>query len=309
MRAFRFRILVAAAVSTASLLVISSLGRRPTTAPHRARLVSVGPLTLRVVRAGSGPTVVLIHGYGESLISWRPVFDQLSRDADVIAFDLPGFGVSSKPVGGYTADSLASVVLGLLDELRVRRAVLVGHSLGGAVATAVAIHDPDRVAGLVLVAPALATPTLLGVAGESGARAAQWRTLVASRYEALRTRFGGIHDAAWLTEDPAQAAYEASGDSAYLRSLASVLAEFDFAFLTPQAAAGLKAPTLVIWGANDPLVPLGSAQSLVDAIPGSSLEILARTWHRPHLERPKDVGRLLAGFLRHLRPGEPVPTP
>jgi len=258
-----------------------------------------------VVRGGRGPTVVLIHGYGESLISWRPVFDELSRHADVVALDLPGFGVSSKPAGGYTADSLASVVFGLLDRLGVRSAVFVGHSLGGAVATAAAIRDPARVSGLVLVAPALATPSLLGSGGERGAQAAEWRTLVASRYEALRTRFGGIHDPAWLAEDSVQAAYDAYGDSAYLRALASALAEFDFSFLTPQNAAALRPPTLVIWGANDPLVPLGAARGLVEAIPGAHLEVLARTWHRPHVERPREVGRLIAGFLRGLEPGEP----
>lgn len=304
MRALPFRVAIAAALSAASLLIISSVGRRPTPPAHRARLISIGPLTLRVVRAGQGPAVVLVHGYGESLISWRPVFDELSLDADVIALDLPGFGVSSKPASGYTADSLASVVLALLDELGVGRAVIVGHSLGGAVATAAAIRDPGRVTGLVLVAPALATPMLLGTAVQAGAQAARWRTLVASRYEALRSKFGGIHDPAWLAEDPGSAAYDPSGDSAYRRALASALAEFDFAFLTPQSAAGLRLPTLVLWGANDPLVPLGSARALVAAIPGARLEVLARTWHRPHVERPQEVGRLLTEFLRELQRGE-----
>ena len=104
------------------------------------------------------------------------MFDELARHADVIALDLPGFGLSSKPEHGYNADSMALSVLRLLDQFGLERAVFVGHSLRGAVAAAVAVQSPERVLGLILVV---------------------------AYYRGLRSRFAGIHDPDWLAESAA----------------------------------------------------------------------------------------------------------
>jgi len=262
-----------------ALLALSSTDGRESTPSLRARTVSIGDLRLRYVRAGAGTPVVLLHGYGESILSWQGVFDRLAREADVIALDLPGFGLSSKPPSGYTADSMATVVAAFLSRLDVRRAVLVGHSLGGVVATAMALRDPSRV---------------LGLASRTGASV---RRVIAA-YELLRSRFSGVHDGNWMAEDSEAAAYQPSSDPAYAIALTAVLREFDFAFLTPEGARRLTMPVKLIWGALDPVIPVQTGYGLAERLPDATLVVLPRTWHRPQTERPTEVAHILTAFVR-----------
>lgn len=291
------RVIAATLLSGAALLASSATDQRHPAPAHRARFVSLGNLRVRLVRAGRGTPVVLIHGYGESLMSWRALFDELSRHADVTAVDLPGFGLSGKPEHGYSADSMALSVLRLLDQLGLARAVFVGHSLGGAVAAAVAVQAPERVLGLVLVAPALVTPPVLAGSLDSAGELQRVRALIVAYYQSLRSRFAGIHDPGWLAESAAAATYEPARDPAYFRALVAALAQFDFEFLTRERAARLTMPTLLVWGAQDPVVPAANAQGLLSMLPRARLEIVPRSWHRPHLERPRDVVGLIEGFL------------
>ena len=292
----------------AALFALSSTDGREANALLRASTASVGALHLRYVRAGAGTPVVLLHGYGESLLSWQAVFDRLTRDADVIAVDLPGFGLSSKPASGYTADSMATVMFAFLDGLGLRRVALVGHSLGGVVATAMAVHDPSRVLALALIDPALVTPWAIAETSGSS-RAGTSVRLVIAQYERLRGRFGGAHDGNWMTEDSAAMDYQPSGDTAYATSLAAVLREFDFAFLTPKGARRLTMPVKLIWGALDPVIPVETGRVLAERLPNATLVVLPRTWHRPQTERPTEVARILSGYLKEVGRNVPVLAP
>ena len=291
------RVAGAALLCGTALLALSSTDGRKSTPSLRARTASVGDLRLRFVRAGAGTPVVLLHGYGESILSWQGVFDRLARDAEVIALDLPGFGLSSKPASGYTADSMATVVSEFLDRLDLRRVVLVGHSLGGVVATAMAVRDPSRVLGLALVDPALIAPWALAETSDSSLTGASWRRVVA-QYELVRGRFSSVHDGNWMAEDSEAAAYQPSGDPAYAIALTAVLREFDFAFLTPEGARRLTMPVKLIWGALDPVIPVQTGYALAERLPAATLVVLPRTWHRPQTERPTEVAHILTAFVR-----------
>lgn len=210
------------------------------------------------------------------------MFDELARHADVIALDLPGFGLSSKPEHGYSADSMALSVLRLLDQFGLERAVFVGHSLGGAVAAAVAVQSPERVLGLVLVV---------------------------AYYQRLRSRFAGIHDPDWLAESAAAATYEPAQYPAYFRALVAVPAQFDFQHLNQERAARLSMPTLLVWGAQDPLVPAAFyAQGLLAMLPRARLVIVPRSWHRPHVERLLEVVGFIEEFLDEIGAANPRPA-
>src|SRR3990172_7453577 len=153
LRFIRFVAARGAPVSAAALFTTSDRSRP---APSlRAFRIDAGGLALRAVRSGRGPHALFLHGYGESLVAWRGVLDAVARHADAIAVGLPGFGLWAKPPSGYATDSLAAVVLRTLDALGITDVVVVGHSLGGAVAVAAADAAPQRVRGLVLVAPAV----------------------------------------------------------------------------------------------------------------------------------------------------------
>lgn len=292
----------AAGVIAALALFVASSARRSRDATHQlhqARWVQAGGFRLRAVRAGEGRTVVLLHGFGESLMSWRGVLDRLATHADVIALDMPGFGLSTKATSGYSPDSLAATVLRALDTLGVQRAVIVGHSLGGAVAAAIARLAPARVEGLVLVdAAVLATPVVLPESPPDTNMPAPGLIAGIAEYEALRLRFTPVHDGSWMLEpDSASAAYSPAGDSLYTVGLQAVLREFDFASLNGGRAGQIAQRTLVIWGALDPLFSVSLGETLSARIPNAQLSVISRSWHRPHVERPERVAELIVQFL------------
>ena len=292
------RVAIIVATLAIALTLLTSGPVRPPHPSHAAGRLRVDGLELRSVRTGRGPAVLLLHGYGESLIAWRGVFDRLSRNADVLAIDLPGFGLSSKPAHGYSTEAMARLVIGALDAASIDSVVLVGHSMGGAIAAAVALQAPQRVRGLVLIDPAGVAPPL----GLTTARDTAGSVIRASvaEYEAQRTRFTSAHDPAWLAEDPAAAAYLPAADSAYRTALTSVLQEFDFAFLSQTRLRALGVPTLVIWGEYDPVLPVSHGRVLAASIRQATLTIIARSWHRPHVERPAETAAAIAAFLaRH----------
>jgi len=113
--------------------------------------------------AGQGqPALVLLHGLGASVFSWREVMVPLSHLGTVIAFDRPGFGLTSRPMPGdwqeenpYAAESQARLTVDLLDGLGIQKAILIGHSAGGSIAVLTALRFPQRVEALVLVSPAI----------------------------------------------------------------------------------------------------------------------------------------------------------
>jgi pimeloyl-ACP methyl ester carboxylesterase len=296
--AARVGLAVLAAATVVALATSTRVRRAPA---HRAGYVRTGSLALRYVRAGSGPTVVLVHGFGESLMAWRAVFDQLAGHADVIALDLPGFGLSSKPPSGYATDSLAADLLGALTALGVRPAVLVGHSMGGAVVFAAALRDPGQVRALVLVDPALVgTPAPVSEARRSdSARRGAAAPLIAE-YEALRSRFTAPHDPDWLAETDSARAYAPADDPAYRSAVAAVLREFDFAYLTDERAAAWSRPTLVLWGEFDQIFPLEEGRRLAGRLKGARFEVVPRSWHRPHVERPTQTAAAIERFVSAL---------
>ena len=283
---------LAAAVAVAGLTMAVATSTRSRRAPrHQARWVQAGPLELRYVRAGRGPVVVLVHGFGESLLAWRGVFDQLAAANDVIALDLPGFGLSSKPKDGYATPYLAHDLLAALHALGVARAVLVGHSLGGAVVAAAAVSDTALARAVVLIDPALTASH--GPIAEGPA---------VTEYEALRTRVTSPHDPDWLKEPDSALAYLPADDSAYRVALAAVLQQFDFGWLNPARAAALRMPILVLWGQYDPLFPLAQGRALARSLPNARFEVIARSWHRPHEERPDETAAAITRFLASTTP-------
>jgi pimeloyl-ACP methyl ester carboxylesterase len=301
--------LAAAAVVVLAVVALSTEPAPRHVEPVRAaRRVDAGEVTLRVVRGGRGTAVVMLHGYGESLMSWRGVFDRVAAVADAIALDLPGFGLSDKPATGYHNDRMAAAVLGVMDSLGVPDAVLVGHSMGGAVALRVALRAPQRVRGLVLLAPAVsASGWNLPIPSDS-ARTSDWLRRAVAGYETMRPRFTGPHDPSWLAETDSALAYTPAADPAYGAALRAVLREFDFDYLTPTQAARLRMPTLLIWGEFDHTVPLAVGRALAATMPSARLEVLRRRLHRPHVEHPVDVANLIVAFLRSpLAPGGTTP--
>ncbi|MGH2677004.1 MAG: alpha/beta fold hydrolase, partial [Actinomycetota bacterium] len=131
-------------------------GRRRSHQDLEHRPILVGRHLLSSFVFGQGPPVLLLHGLAATKLSYLPLLPALARDHTVIVPDLPGHGESTKPRADYTPSYFARVVQGLLDELAVDCAAVLGNSMGGRVALEVAADLPDRVASLILLDPAAA---------------------------------------------------------------------------------------------------------------------------------------------------------
>src|SRR5882757_3646368 len=228
-----------------------------------------------------GDPVVLVHGFGGDKNSWLFVQQPLSESHTVHALDLPGHGQSGKDVGDGSLDTLASTVLGFLDEVGAGRAHLVGHSLGGAVVAAVAARAPDRVASLTLLAPA-------GFGQDADAEYLRGFAAASSRRE-LKPLLGRLFaDESQVTRqlvDDLLKYKRLDGVAEALRVLLGTLLDGDRqAIDTPALLAGVLAPVIVVWGAADRILPVpeGAKLSRVEA------------GHMLHMEAAGDV-------LRHIQ--------
>lgn len=273
-------------------LVLTDRPRQPRP-PHRAELLQAGDVRVRTLRAGSGDTtIVLLHGYGEHLLTWRGLLDPLARHYRVVAFDLPGFGGSEKPDHPYTLPVMAAEVIDFLERWTRQPVVLVGHSMGGAVATRIALDRPDLVAGLVLIAPAGLRIGLGPVTHD----ATPARATVIGIWEAARAFVTPLHDPEWLADPPEIAAYDPTTDPAFRRSTGRALLEFDFEGIGDGFRA-IRQPTLLVWGRGDPVIPFEVGEAISRLLPCRQWAPLERTLHRPQAERPDTVTSLILAFL------------
>ena len=263
---------------------------------HRAEWLAAGGGELRVVRAGAGDTTLLfLHGYSESLLSFRGPFDRLADHYKVIAIDIPGFGLSDKPAGPYDLATQTARLTDFLDRWTTGPVVVVGHSMGGELATSLALRRPQRIVALALISPAgyglskrldSLAPGTIGVIGWAGALAT--------------TGILPVHDPEWLAEPADRIGYAPAADPAYRHALEATLRQFDFAGLR-DSFARVRQPTLLIWGRLDPTIPFALGESIAVKLPCRRFVPLEATLHRPQQTDPDTVSALLLDFLRDPR--------
>jgi pimeloyl-ACP methyl ester carboxylesterase len=252
-----------------------------------------------MIDTGNGTPVVFIHGFGASMYGWRYQLPLLvTAGYRVVVFDNRGFGFSDKPAHGYTNAAYAHLVVSLLDSLGIASAVLVGHSMGGAIASEVALTYPDRVRGMVLIDAAG-----YGVRWPGVLKLARWPQVgaVVTRFRArwitariLRSTFA---DPSKVTEADVDQYYAPVPDPAYGRALRGVLREFRFDSLGGRLGR-VQAPTLILWGDADRWIPLRDGTRFAHELPRSEFAVLRHTGHDAAEESPDQVNPLLLGYLK-----------
>ena len=262
-------------------------------ADEYARVVSGVPSSGR--SPDHAPTVVCIHGWGASAYGYRHVLGPLAA-AGVAAHaaDLRGHGWSDKPLehARYSPAAFTSWTLGLLDALGLDRVVLVGHSLGGAIALHTALAAPDRVAALVLLAP-LGLGTVVRIDQFrllTPDRADAWLPrLAAPRFVtafALRTAYGRIGRPSARDIDEYWAA---TADPAFARAVRLVMHADPWAAFTPEVLARVPQPVEVVVGTRDNLLRVDSVRRLTGAFPCGTLDVVTDAGHVLADEVPERV--------------------
>jgi pimeloyl-ACP methyl ester carboxylesterase len=273
--------------------------RYPAGSQFRAQYRTVDSSRLRLIDSGTGTPVVFIHGLGASMYSWRHTLPPVvAAGYRVVAFDNRGFGFSDRPAHGYDNAAYTRLVIALLDSLGITGAVLVGHSMGAAVAADVALAYPERVRGLVLIDAAgygMRWPGVLKVARWPfvGAVATTFR----GRWFTERILRSTYADPRKVTEADVDQYYAPVPERGYGRALRGVLREFRFDTLVGRLG-GLQTPTLVLWGDADLWTPLRDGSRLASELPRGAFVVLRRTGHSAVEESPDEVNRLLIDFLK-----------
>jgi pimeloyl-ACP methyl ester carboxylesterase len=286
-----------------------------------SRVVDLGAPIHYADFGGSGPGMVLVHGLGGSHANWLAVGDRLAERARVVAPDLAGFG-RTRPARRSSASVSANRELlnRFIDTVIGGPAILVGNSMGGLIALLEAAVEPARVAGLVLVAPAQPSPrgtridpgvrllfTLYAIPGLStwflrrrlarlGAAGQVAEVLQLCCVDASRIPPDVV--AAHVTLAEERLATMPWATDSFLVAARSILAELGarrrrFADLV----AKVRAPTLLVQGRRDRLVPLGASQALAQMRPDWTFIVLDDVGHVPQLEAAERFGDVVTGWL------------
>jgi pimeloyl-ACP methyl ester carboxylesterase len=277
--------------------------RAPWQAPLPEGIIrDVAGARIHYIDEGSGPAIVLIHGFAGSTFSWRHVIPLLATTHRVVALDLPGFGFSDRdPALDYSQRAQAERVVGLMDLLGIQRATLIGHSMGGAIAERAAAAHPGRVQRLVLVASVNAgepqDPRRRGMAaGPMFALAGAVQRSPTAMYALGRRALARmVHDRAFATEEVMRGYIDPlllPGTVAAVRKMA--VANRD---TPPVDLSAITAPTLVLSGAGDRAIPPERGEALAAAIPGARHVTIPGAGHLAAEERPGAFLEEVRAFL------------
>jgi pimeloyl-ACP methyl ester carboxylesterase len=248
----------------------------------------------------TGQPVVLIHGYTDNARDWAPMVPFLSKHFRLILVDIRGHGQSGKPECCYSRLDFAFDIKLLLDSLDVRKADIVGHSLGSIIAQTFAEYWPEHTASVVLISSTGGTPPGKDKKPPQFDFAAEIRKLK----EPIDPD-SPFMIAWWDSPTPVDPDFirrqrkDAAGIpiSVWLAVLDQALTDNVFASLQ-STLPRLKAPTLLIWGSQDPIMEEDARQSLRDALPRAKVKIFDGLGHNPFWEEPRAVADVVNAFLK-----------
>lgn len=283
--------------------------------PEYSWFTRVNGVRIHYQEAGdeTAPPIILIHGFISSNLIWSHVLRPLAQAGfRAVAPDLPGYGYSDKPADAqYTIDEQARNVVGLMDRLRMEKAVIVGASYGGAIAATVALDYPERVSKLVLVGAVtnddakkkfllrvsampligdIATPLFLG---------SRW--ILRKRMEDMYRRMGRP-----VNDKMVASRHHLLATSSTHRAMIRTARRWNANRIERQASL-IRQPTMLVWGDQDDHIPLKNAFWLRDVIPNSKLIVFRDCGHLPPAERPEKFVEVLVNFVRTDGPSKRAP--
>jgi 2-hydroxy-6-oxonona-2,4-dienedioate hydrolase len=268
---------------------------------HQLRHVDVHGVRTRVLQAGAGPDLILLHGTGGHLEAYARDIAGLAEDFRVTAYDMVGHGWSDLPDRHYTIDVLSDHLIGLMDELGIDRPHLSGESLGGWVAAWTAAHHPNRVGRLVLNTPGNIAnkPEVMVRLRESTMAAVQDPSdaTVRRRVEFL------FHHTSMVTDELVNLRRAVYSRPGFVQAITNTLVlqdpviRADFSW-DPSWVGQVVSPTLLLWTDHDPTGSLEEAALLLDWLPDGRLHVIYDAGHWPQWEKVDEYLSAHRAFLR-----------
>jgi pimeloyl-ACP methyl ester carboxylesterase len=262
-------------------------------------LIETDVATANVKVEGNGPAIVMIHGFSAGIDWWDKIAPDLARDHRVVCLDLIGHGGTVAPHSGYTIERQAALVGAVLDKLGIAKSTVIGHSMGGEVATALTEARPALVERLILIdSPAtadaeftLATQAYLTpILGEAMSRVLSDKDIRVGLAQGFAPSYPMADSfVADLRQLPFTAFKSAHEESIAFRTAKPT-------YLRLAAIKPAPPPLLAITGLLDAIVPPASAK-LYEQVPGSHLEVVEGSGHSPIVEKPEKTLELIRAFL------------
>ena len=274
-------------VLIAITLFIGAVGKAQT-----SKEVLVFGQKIQYVEAGTGPTVILLHGLGGSSVAWSFNIGPLAEKFHVVVPDQIGFGKSDKPLVNYRIRTYVDFLDQFCKQLKIERATLVGNSMGGWIAAMFTASFPDRVEKLVLVDAAGYTPP----------KDFDMRTLFGlnpTTREGMKILVSKVfYNKAFQSDaaiDQAITVRLAAGDGYTIKTITeSIIRGEDF---LDDVVKTIKRPTLIVWGRQDGLVALADGERFNKDIAGSKMVVIEQCGHVPNAEKPGEFNAALLKFL------------
>jgi 3-oxoadipate enol-lactonase len=263
-------------------------------------IAKVGDINLYYEIHGKGEPLVLIMGYGFRGGHWFAIQDKLATKHRVIVFDNRGTGQSDKPAIPYTAKMMAADVLGLMDVLGIGSTSIFGVSMGGMIAQEFALNHPERLSNLILGCTSCGGSKAVPVTAETVAFLFDPERSKLSEEDKARGTIPWLWNKEFVENNPAAIERFIATSSQYptppqtLVSQGNVIMTLD----TYDRLAEIKAPTLVIAGSRDRLIPCENSELLASRIPGAELEIIDNAGHGFITDSTGKAAKAVLDFLR-----------
>ena len=272
----------------------------------RENYYDVGGIRTRVLEAGTGHPLILLHGTGGHAETYLRNIGPLSQHFRVLAMDMVGHGYTDRPAGDYTMDTFADHVRGLIDTIGADQAFISGESLGGGVACWTALKYPDRVRALSLNTGILARPDEDGLKDLADIEERTNRLAADLSAEAIRRRLEWlVYDPATMTEEMVQIRLKIYSQPGMADTMIKVMrtvlqmnrAAFGDINYYDHTLAKLQCPVLVIWTDHNPGKSYEAIKPAIDAIPDKEFHLLTDAAHWPQWEKPDEVNGRMIEFL------------
>ena len=267
-----------------------------------------GELVVDEYGRGNASKMLLVHGLGDIAASdWEKVASRLSSQYHLIIPDLPGFGRSSKGNKHYSIEAYAELLHWLIRQYGKEPIVLVGHSLGGAIAIQLAAEQPNAVQQLIVIdAAGILHRSLITRHAARVSDKGIFRKLAKPAIKGFNAITRGVINALELEETPEELQrilhkpdlrqQYLNGEPGRIAGVSLVTADFS------QVLPKVRAPSLIIWGSDDPVAPLRTAKMLAGNLPQAQLVVLPYAGHGPINTQPRKTASAILDYLQQPRP-------
>ena len=242
--------------------------------------------------------VVLIHGFPFSHEMWDPQIEALQKRFRVIAYDLRGHGKSGVRNGQYTLEFFVDDLLGLLDHLKIEKAVLCGLSMGGYIALRTIERNPERVKGLILA-------DTQAKSDSNEAKLKRTAAIKSVKAKGVNAYAGGFVKSVFATQtftdnkaavEKIRRIIQGNSSLGICGALLALASRTD----TTEALSGIKVPALILVGEHDALTPPSASQDMHSKIPNSEFHLIPNAAHMSNLESPEEFNKQILNFLGRL---------